>query len=138
YSFTQLSNADAGQDRSSAATQPVHGGRDEPEVGPADVQPIAEAFDPRFSGSRFGVVLHDVLEHADFARWRGWHPGAPVPEGEREKIAAALGRGGYGSADLEDGVALLARLAGHTLAVRLPEGTCLAGLPPEHMRPEIE
>ena len=138
YSFTQLSNADAGQDRSSAATQPVRGGRDEPDPGPADVQPAPAAFDPRFSGSRFGVVLHDVLEHADFARWRGWRPGAPVPTGERDSIVAALGRGGYGAADLEDGVALLARLAGHTLAVPLPEGTCLAALPPDQRRPEIE
>ena len=138
YSFTQLSNADAGQDRSSAATQPGRGGRDEPEAAPAGARQEGDAFDARFSGSRFGVVLHDVLEHADFARWLGWHPGAPVPEGEREKIAAALGRGGYGSAELEDGIELLARLAGHTLAVGLPEGTCLAALPPEQRRPEIE
>lgn len=138
HSFTQLSNADAGQDRSSAATQPVQGGGDEPEATPADARQEDEAFDARFSGSRFGVVLHDVLEHADFARWRGWHPGAPVPGGEREKIAAALGRGCYGSADLEDGAELLARLAGHTLTVALPEGTCLAALPQEQRRPEIE
>ena len=137
YSFTQLSNADAGPDPSSAATQPAHGGRDEPEASAADV-PETVAFDPRFSGSRFGVVLHDVLEHADFGQWHGWHPGAAVPAGEEEKIRAALGRGGYGSADLADGVALLAVLAGHTLTVTLPEGSCLAALPPEQRRPEIE
>src|SRR5690606_33190974 len=31
YSFTQLANADAGHDLSSAATQPAPGGRDEPD-----------------------------------------------------------------------------------------------------------
>ena len=136
YSFTQLANADAGPDPSSAATQPARGGRDEPEADAADA--TAPAFDPRFSGSRFGVVLHDVLEHADFARWRGWRPGDPAPAGEGERILAALGRGGYGSAELDDGAAVLARLAGHTLTVALPEGTCLAALAPEQRRPEIE
>ena len=138
YSFTQLSNADAGQDRSSAATQPAQGGRDEPDAAtPADA-PAAGSFDPRFAGSRFGVVLHDVLEHADFGRWRNWRPGDPAPEAERGNISAALGRGGYGSADIEDGAALLATLAGHTLTVALPEGTTLAELPAVQRRPEIE
>src|SRR3546814_14313338 len=55
-----------------------------------------EAFDPRFTGTRFGVVLHDVLEHTDFARWAAWTPGAPAPTGDdAELIAERLRAGGY-------------------------------------------
>lgn len=94
--------------------------------------------DPRFGGTRFGVVLHDALEHADFARWRDWQPGAAAPEGEREGLAAALARGGYAAGDIDDGVDVLARLAGATLTARLPEGTRLCDVPAHERRAEIE
>jgi len=136
YSFTQLAHAEAG-DTSAAATQAVPGGRDEPAAADAEAPPD-EAFDPRFAGSRFGVVLHEVLEHADFAAWRDWRPGDPAPEPERGRIAEALGHGGYAAAELEDGITLLTTLAGHTLTVPLPEGLRLAELPPAQRRPEIE
>src|SRR3546814_14431006 len=69
---------------SSSATQPAPGGEDEP-AADADVDAgnDADAFDPRFAGTRFGVVLHDVLEHTDFARWTAWTPGAPRSEERR-------------------------------------------------------
>src|SRR5690606_9953149 len=56
YSFTQLASADAGNDPSSAATQPAPGGRDEPDASDeADAAPATDAHDPRFGGTRFGV-----------------------------------------------------------------------------------
>src|SRR5690606_27365963 len=47
YSFTQLANAEAGHEVSSAATQPAAGGRDEPETDPE--AEAADAYDPRFA-----------------------------------------------------------------------------------------
>ncbi|MCR6664109.1 MAG: exodeoxyribonuclease V subunit beta [Luteimonas sp.] len=138
YSFTQLAHADAGNDASSAATQPVPGGRDEPANEQDDDAIVAGEIDPRFGGTRFGVVLHDVLEHADFAAWQGWHPGDDPPGDERAKIVDALGRGGYAATDIDDGVAVLVPMAGHTLTVTLPEGTTLAALPATQRRAEIE
>ncbi len=138
YSFTQLANADAGHDLSSAATQPAPGGRDEPHEDPEVAPPEAAAIDTRFGGTRFGVVLHEAFENADFAAWRGWRPGGEVPDGEREKITKALGKGGYAAEDMEDGVAVIVSMVGHTLNVALPEGTTLVAVPEAQRRPEIE
>ena len=138
YSFTQLAHADAGNDPSSAATQPAAGGRDEPGDGIDDDVAAAGDIDPRFGGTRFGVVLHDVLEHADFAAWHGWRTGDDAPGQERAKIVDALGRGGYPAADIDDGIAVLVPMVAHTLTVALPEGTTLAALPAAQRRPEIE
>src|SRR5690606_19692776 len=95
------------------------------------------AIDPRFGGSRFGVVLHEALENADFAAWRSWRPGSDAPEGERKKILEALGRGGYAAEDMDDGVAVIAPMVGHSLTARLPEGTALVDVPERDRRPEI-
>jgi len=137
YSFTQLANAEGAGDTSSAATQPAPGGRDEP-ASPEAEAPVDEAYDPRFSGSRFGVVLHEVLEFADFAAWQDWQSGDPAPAGEEQRIGKALRNAGYAETDLEDGIAVLTRLAGHTLTVPLPEGARLAALPEDQRRAEIE
>src|SRR5690606_40657259 len=109
------------------------GGRDEPALPEAEA-PVDEAYDPRFSGSRFGVGLHEVLEFADFAAWQDWQPGDPAPAGEDHRIHKALRNAGYPESDLEDGLAVLTRLAGHTLTVPLPEGARLAALPEEPRR----
>ena len=139
YSFTQLAHADAGGDTSAASTQAVPGGRDEPALAEVEAEaPADEAFDTRFAGSRFGVVLHEVLENADFGAWQHWQPGQPAPAGELPRIVQALERGGYPAGELEDGIALLTALAGHTLTVPLPEGLRLAELAPGQRRPEIE
>ncbi len=138
YSFTQLAHAGAGHDPSSSATQPAPGGCDEPVAEDGEASATVEAVDPRFGGTRFGVVLHDVLEHADFAAWRDWRTGDDAPAGERTKIAEAFGRGGYAAADIDDGIAQLLPLVGRTLTVALPEGTTLAALPADERRPEIE
>ncbi|MGO1540068.1 MAG: exodeoxyribonuclease V subunit beta [Luteimonas sp.] len=138
YSFTQLANADAGHDSSSAATQPAAGGRDEPEENPEAAPADAAESDPRFGGARFGVVLHEAFENVDFAAWREWRSGDDAPEGERRKIADALGKGGYAEADMDDGVAAIVPMIGHTLTVTLPEGIALAAVPEENRRPEIE
>ncbi|MGY0560485.1 exodeoxyribonuclease V subunit beta [Luteimonas sp. A277] len=137
YSFTQLANADAGHDLSTAATQPAAGGRDEPEET-AEAAADAAEIDPRFGGARFGVVLHEVFENADFAAWHAWRPGDEAPEGERKKITDALGKGGYAEADMDDGVAAIVPMIGHTFTVPLPEGITLAAVPEENRRPEIE
>jgi exodeoxyribonuclease V beta subunit len=137
YSFTQLSNADAGNDSSAAATLPVPGGRDEP-VGPEgdvpDDAPDATAFDPRFAGPRFGVALHAALEHADFVAWRGWQPGDDAPADDAHVIANALRTEGYAADVLDDGIALVTRLIGNTLRVALPEGVQLCDVPDDARR----
>ncbi|KAF1686876.1 exodeoxyribonuclease V subunit beta [Pseudoxanthomonas broegbernensis] len=135
YSFTQLAHADAGGDTSAAATQPVPGGGDEPAI---DAATPDEESDARFGGTRFGVVMHEVFEHADFAAWRHWRAGDPAPEAERARIVEALGHGGYAAADIDEGVAALAALVGHTLTVVLPEGIALAALADAQRRAEIE
>ncbi|MEO5566153.1 MAG: exodeoxyribonuclease V subunit beta [Luteimonas sp.] len=146
YSFTQLSNADAGNDSSAAATVPVPGGRDEPTAAEADSIEIAADiadFDPRFAGPRFGVALHAALEQfalepAGFAAWRDWQPGDQAPGATTDIIAAALGAEGYPADNIEDGVVLVTHLVGHTLRVEMPEGVRLCELPNEARRAEIE
>ena len=139
YSFTQLSKAEAGEQGSIAAvaTTTERGAEDEPDSTAIDDLETAVAFDPRFSGSRFGNVLHDALEHVDFSAWRDWRE-APAPEGQETALREALRGGGYADADLDDGVAELTLLIGHTLTVALPEGGTLSDLPAEARRAELE
>ncbi|KRG68477.1 exodeoxyribonuclease V subunit beta [Pseudoxanthomonas dokdonensis] len=140
YSFTQLANAEAGSDPSSAATVPPPGGGDEP--GPAshgdDIDPVEAVFDPRFSGSRFGVALHAALEDADFSAWRDWQPGDSAPAAESALIEQALRQEGYAVDELTDGVALTTALVGQTLTVPLPEGVRLCDVAADDRRAEIE
>lgn len=151
YSFTQLANADSGAasgtsadagvaaDPMASATVEGGGGSDEPAAAePLAASAEAEAFDPRFAGNRFGVVMHDVFERADFAAWHDWHPGQPAPAGQGEAIVEALQRGGYAQDELDDGVAMLTALVGNTLTVALPEGGRLAALPDQERRNEME
>ena len=137
YSFTQLANAEARGDASSRTTEPASGGQDEPDAEEAAALDL-DLFDARFSGARFGVVLHDVLEHSDFAQWLGWMPDTPAPEGQEEVIVDRLRAAGYAAQDLNDGVGLLTDLVGQTLTVPLPEGSRLADVPEQARRPEIE
>ena len=53
-------------------------------------------------------------------------------------IAEALAGEGYGADEMDDGIALTTRLAGHTLTVVLPEGLRLCDLPAGERRAEIE
>ena len=141
YSFTQLANAEAGGDVSTAATQAAPGGLDEPAVDPdaaPDAAVEADVYDPRFAGARFGVVLHDALERGDFAPWAAWTPGAPAPASEAGVIVERLRAAGYTDADLDDGIDVLTPLIGQTLTVTLPEGVRLADVPADARRPEIE
>lgn len=138
YSFTQLARADGGHDTASAATQPAPGGRDEPHVDPDAASIELSDTDRKFSGARFGVVLHEVFENADFSAWQGWRPGDDAPEGEHKKITDALGKGGYAAEDMEEGIAVITPMIGHTLTATLPEGTALAAVPEDHRRAEIE
>ncbi|MBW8367378.1 MAG: PD-(D/E)XK nuclease family protein, partial [Arenimonas sp.] len=113
------------------------------EAGGADVRRANDESEPllpssRFSGARFGNVLHESLENVEFGRWRDW-PGEAPPAGEAAALERALRNGGYGSAnDIAEGVPLLASLVGHTLNVVLPEGVRLADLPAHQRRAEME
>ncbi|MGY0557577.1 MULTISPECIES: UvrD-helicase domain-containing protein [unclassified Lysobacter] len=167
YSFTQLSKADAGLGESTSAASIANerGASDEPvldegmldegtfeegtlEEGVQDAAegsgaepvapvPLDQHFDHRFSGSRFGNVLHDALEHVDFHAWSGWRAAA-APEGQAAPLAAALRRGGYPDADIDEGVVELTSLVGRTLTVTLAEGGRLCELPPDARRAELE
>jgi exodeoxyribonuclease V beta subunit len=141
YSFTQLSNADAGD---AAVAGSERGAADEPESLPMlDISmldtrvPDADVVDRRFGGSRFGNVLHAALEHVDFAAWSDWRKGN-APRAQAEALAAALRAEGYADADLDDGVATLTSLVGNTLTVALPEGGRLCDLPADARRAELE
>jgi exodeoxyribonuclease V beta subunit len=140
YSFTQLANADSGgESATSASTVAAAGGNDEPAGDADDVVPVpAEVFDPRFAGNRFGVVMHDALERADFALWQRWQPGDAAPEADVPVIESALRGGGYVADEIDDGVEALTTLIGQTLTVALPEGVRLCDVPADDRRPEIE
>jgi exodeoxyribonuclease V beta subunit len=140
YSFTQLTNAASGADTAVETMRNdgiERGADDEPEALSAVVELGEGVRDLRFSGSRFGNVLHTALEHVDFAAWREWRDGPP-PSGQDAPLRAALRGEGYADADIEDGVAVLAALVGHTLTVRLPEGVCLCDVPENARRVEME
>jgi exodeoxyribonuclease V beta subunit len=139
YSFTQLSKAEAGEPGSgaTAALSIERGAEDEPDSATTDDFEMPVAFDVRFSGSRFGNVLHDALEHVDFSAWRDWRE-AQAPEGQEDALREALRGGGYADVDLDDGVAELTILIGRTLTVALPEGGALSDLPADARRAELE
>ncbi len=139
YSFTQLTNEAAGMDTASQTPRSdgvERGADDEPEAPP--VVADARAADPRFSGSRFGNVLHAALEHVDFAAWRGWRQDGAPPPGQDAPLRAALRGEGYADADIDDGVVQLTALVGQTLTVALPEGVRLCDVPADARRPEME
>jgi exodeoxyribonuclease V beta subunit len=144
YSFSQLARADAtlgdggAHDTDAAATEAIGAASDEPAQPIADAVDGAAPFDARFSGSRFGNVLHAALEHTRFACWAGWRDGDAVPAGQDAALRDALKAEGYGEADLDDGLALLTSLVGRTLNVPLPEGGPLHALPDAERRAEIE
>ncbi len=139
YSFTQLANADGAGDASASVTQALPGGHDEPTADTdAEVATDGAAFDPRFAGARFGVVLHDVLERSDFAAWSRWTPGDAAPADAVATIVERLRQAGYGDDDVADGIDILVPLVGQTLTVPLPEGVRLADVPAHDRRPEIE
>lgn len=139
YSFTQLSKAEAGEQGSdaTAALTTERGAEDEPDSVAADDFEMPVVFDARFSGSRFGNVLHDALEHVDFSAWRDWRE-AQAPGGQEAALREALRGGGYADVDLDDGVAELTMLVGSTLTVALPEGGTLSALPADARRAELE
>ncbi len=128
YSFTQLTNDATGQ-----MAQLEVGAEDE-------IQSPATSFDDtgdrRFSGSRFGNVLHMALEHVDFFAWKDC--GESIPVGQDAPLRAALRSEGYADEDMEDGVPLLATLVAATLNSRLPEGVRLSELADDARRAEME
>ena len=131
YSFTQLANESSGTVEAAPRSVAEEGGaQDEP-------VPVVFDGDVRFSGSRFGNVLHGALERVDFAAWSYWPHGA-LPETEIAQLRSALHAEGYAEADIEDGIAALLPLIGHTLTVTLPEGARLADVPREERLAEME
>jgi exodeoxyribonuclease V beta subunit len=136
YSFTQLSNADAG-DVAVASVAGERAAADEPEASSLPDTSVFDVADRRFSGSRFGNVLHAALEHVDFAAWSDWRTGS-APPAQVHALAAALRAEGYADADRDDGIAALTPLVGNTLTVALPEGGRLCDLPVDARRAELE
>jgi len=131
YSFTQLANESPGAIEAAPRAVAEEGGaQDEPAV-------VVFDGDPRFGGSRFGNVLHSVLERVDFGAWSHWLDEG-VPDAERRHLVDALHGEGYADEDIDDGVGVLAPLVGHTLAVPLPEGTRLCDVPPHARLSEME
>ncbi|MEG3193486.1 PD-(D/E)XK nuclease family protein, partial [Lysobacter sp. D1-1-M9] len=149
YSFTQLARAGRGE-AEAAAPEPAspvitfeRGADDEPDMPVADGSgahssaAVATPGDARFSGSRFGNVLHEALEHVDFATWCDWRDDAPPP-GQAAPLRDALREAGYAEGELDEGVMQLAGLIGRTLTVALPEGARLCDVPLQARRAEME
>ncbi|TDK23762.1 exodeoxyribonuclease V subunit beta [Luteimonas aestuarii] len=151
YSFTQLARADGlhataaveTEDSGAASDEPAQPLDDVPETTTdaatdAAADAPSDVHDPRFSGSRFGNVLHAALENTAFAAWANWQPGDDAPADEGEVLLQALREEGYAEADLDDGLATLTSLVGRTLTVPLPEGGALHAVPEHERRAEIE
>lgn len=135
YSYSQLAREDAGNDDTVASDEAPGAGDEHDPLAAADVQRSP------FVGSRFGNSLHHALEHVHVARWRDWVPGRwpdDTPPGEHAALVDGLRSQGFADEHDADGVPLLARLVGHTLTVRLPEGTRLCDLPDAARRNELE
>jgi exodeoxyribonuclease V beta subunit len=97
----------------------------------------AAASDARFSGARFGDVVHGAFETVDFAAWRDWRDGPP-PAGQHDALIGAFRAQGYSQTDIDDGLPLLTALVGHTLTVSMPEGARLCDVAPASRRAEME
>ncbi|TZF84386.1 PD-(D/E)XK nuclease family protein, partial [Cognatilysobacter lacus] len=97
----------------------------------------AAADDVRFSGTRFGDVVHGAFETVDFAAWNGWRDGPP-PVGQQAALIEAFRAQGYVQAEIDDGLPLLASLVGHTLTAAMPEGARLCDVPASSRRAEME
>ena len=141
YSFTQLARADGQHATDAGATGTAGAAADETmqaEDEASTLQIAQDPFDPRFSGSRFGNVLHEAMEKAAFPAWACWRPGDAAPTGEDAVLRDALHAGGYAEADLDDGIGLLTSLVGRTLTVALPEGDALHALGEHQRSAEIE
>lgn len=130
YSFTQLANESSGAVEAAPRVVAEEGGaQDEPAL-------VAFDGDTRFSGSRFGNVLHGALERVDFAAWSQWP--RTLADGELAHLRAALRAEGYGDEDVDDGTDALVPLVGNTLTVSLPEGARLCAVPREQRLAEME
>jgi exodeoxyribonuclease V beta subunit len=117
------------------ATEPLLAGDAAPDL--ATELRAAAADDARFSGARFGDVVHGAFETVDFAAWRDWRDGPP-PAGQPEALIDAFRAEGYSQADIDDGLPLLTSLVGHTLTVAMPEGARLCDVPEASRRAEME
>jgi len=134
HSFTQLvrddiSEANVGSQDESAAEDEVAISAPLPEMLTADL---------RFSGSRFGNVLHAALEKTDFSAWASWRQGMSVPEGQEKILRDVLRKYDYHDDDESDGLVLLTQLVGMSLTVDLPESGALYCLPKECRCVELE
>ncbi|MCI4568050.1 exodeoxyribonuclease V subunit beta [Lysobacter sp. CFH 32150] len=111
------------------------------ETPASDERPLAVAVetprDLRFSGERFGNVLHHALEHTDFAAWRD-HAGEAPPPGQDDVLRRALQSQDYRDSDFADGVRALTPLVAATLNAPLPEGMRLCDVPPAQRIAELE
>jgi exodeoxyribonuclease V beta subunit len=122
YSFSQLAREDSGAE--------AGGAWDEIEGAPLPRS--------RFSGSRFGNVLHQALEKIDFNAWLDWRDELP-PTGQMPALQQALSDHGYASeADQFEGLPLLTALVSETLNTAMPEGVRLAALGEPARRAEME
>jgi len=111
------------------------------ETPASDERPLAVVTetprDLRFSGERFGNVLHHALEHTDFAAWRD-HAGDAPPPGQDDVLRRALQSQDYRDSDFADGVRALMPLVAATLNAPLPEGTRLCEVPQAQRIAELE
>jgi exodeoxyribonuclease V beta subunit len=93
----------------------------------------AALFDAEPGGAAFGSAVHAVLEHADFAAWRG---SGPLPAAESARVDAILAR----LPSLDDARARRREIEAQVRAALnapLPEGLRLCTLPPADRRAEL-
>ncbi len=120
HSFTRL--ADGGH---ASGFEPV------PDSLPAS-GPVVPALPSGLRGSRFGSAVHDILEHIDFAAWRGG--AATLTDVQRDVVSRALAAQGIAGATAQRAVeGLVAR----TLRTPVVDALCLADLAPAARRAEM-
>ena len=133
HSFSALHARSARAGSTSSDSVRVARGADD-ELATIDGHAVEEQASP-LSGTGFGNAVHDALEAADFAAWRG-SGDMPPDANARDAIVAALQRQGL-PAD-PAAVAHTARLVGRALNVELPGGVRLCELPANRRVAEME
>lgn len=94
--------------------------------------------DTRLAGSRFGIVFHRAMELTKFSLWSDWEVGQAAPLSTQAELLRLIQDTGYHDYEWEEALGTLTQLVGNTLTTQLNFGSCLAKIPNEARRSEME
>ena len=92
----------------------------------------------RFAGTRFGILFHRAMEFTDFSLWSNWQLGQAAPISTQTDFLRLIQDAGYHDFEWEEALFTLTQLVGQTLTTPLPFGQCLAEIPMNSRRSEME